>query len=83
MIKTVEIYVSPPGRKDVGRAIASTYLSDRDPEYLRMESLTCSICNQSLADLGAIPQPLGGWPDVLLLVCDLGFHRLDELRPAI
>jgi hypothetical protein len=83
VIKTVEIYVSPAGRKGVGRAVASVYLSDRDPEYLRMEVLSCPLCDRSIADLGAIPQPIGGWPDVLLLICDRGFHRVDESRPAI
>jgi hypothetical protein len=76
MGKTVEVYVRSAQHPRTVRPLTSTYLGDKDREY-SIKSLSCPSCGHPFADLATIRQHAGGWPDVLSVICDLGFHRLE------
>jgi hypothetical protein len=77
MTKTVELYVRSAQDPKTAHPLATTYLGEKNKAY-STEFLSCPCCEHFIADLGSIRQPAGGWPDVLFLICDLGFHRVDE-----
>jgi hypothetical protein len=76
MTKTVELYVRSAQDPKSAYPLATTYLAESQKEY-STQFLSCPCCGNPTADLGAIRQPADGWPDVLFLICDFGFHRLD------
>jgi hypothetical protein len=78
MTKAVELYVRSAEEPKRAYALGSTFLGGEDREYPRTDLLSCGICTRATVDLAPLRQPLGGWPDVVILICDHGLHRLDE-----
>jgi hypothetical protein len=76
--KSVEFYVRSAEESSKAFALGSTYMSGSEREHSWAGTLTCRICGRVMIDLPPIEQPEGGWPDVVLLICDEGFHRLHE-----
>ncbi len=72
--KLVEFYVRSGPDPKKAQAIATAYLSSKHQEF-SLASRACPFCD---GDLGSLPQPSDGWPDVVSLICDLGFHRLEK-----
>ena len=76
--KTVEFYVRTTKDPAKAYALGSTYMSERDREHSWPGTLTCRVCDRVMIDLPPIEQPESGWPDVVVLLCDDGAHRLEE-----
>ncbi len=71
--KLVEFYVRSGPDPKKAHAIATAYLGPNHQNY----SLAARLCPFCDGELESIQQPANGWPDVVSLICDLGFHRLD------
>jgi hypothetical protein len=76
--KSVEFYVRSAEEPPRAYALGSSYVSGSDLEHSWAGTLTCRICGRVMIDLPPIERPEGGWPDVVVLICDDGLHRLDE-----
>jgi hypothetical protein len=77
--KSVEFYVRTTEVPPKAFALGSSYLSGSDPENSWPGTLRCRICDRFMVDLPPIQRPEGGWPDVVVVICDDGVHRLDPL----
>jgi len=76
--RNVEFYVRTTDVPPKAYALGSNYLSGSDLESSWPGTLACRICGRFMIDLPPIQQPKGGWPDVVVLICDDGIHRPDE-----
>jgi hypothetical protein len=77
--KNVEFYVRTAKEAPKGFALGSSHMSGSDRESSWAGTLTCRICDRVMIDLPPIEQPPAGWPDVIVLVCDDGRHKVDTL----
>jgi hypothetical protein len=77
MTKTVEFYIhSAQGAKAV-YPIATTDIDEQAEAYSRPTPWSCPFCRQLMQDLAAIRRPSPAWPEVMVLVCDQGEHRVE------